>query len=198
MQVLMKRILLLPRKQYCSWIALNIYFLLLQWSDITNLLGFAFLINFVINVTIREYDHKNSSAKLINSLPVTRKEIVRSTFLLTLLTLPVCYAFNYLLYLIFSSAGIRFNIGNLRQNMVIAFIGLMIHSLWILLSFMIEKSLPLYFLIGFFVPLFMFNAEWGIIKDFLSHQLIPLGIVFILWVSFSYFLSLRIYLKKEL
>ncbi|NLJ87860.1 MAG: hypothetical protein GX327_03620 [Epulopiscium sp.] len=200
MLVLIKRFFLLPKRIYLIWIAGSIFILLLKLSENTNLLVLAILINFILTTMIRNLDQNNPDARLINSLPVKRTEIVTSTYLSVFITLPIIIAITYILSLLFSCLGIKYHMSGYKENLILAIVALIIHALWLFISFCVERKVLFYLSIGFFTILFIFTAEWGMVLEALDSfepSYIKLGIVFFLSLTISYLLSLYKYAKKE-
>ena len=64
---------------------------------------------------IRNLDQNNPDARLINSLPVKRTEIVTSTYLSVFITLPIIIAITYILSLLFSCLGIKYHMSGYKE-----------------------------------------------------------------------------------
>ncbi|MBK1810423.1 ABC-2 transporter permease [Clostridium sp. YIM B02505] len=160
------------------------------------------------------YDDKNKSEIMLNSLPISRKDIVLSKYLSIVLyaIIGVCIAFIFttaVKYLKFGNASRFMNLEDVLGAFIsITFLCSIYYPVYFKFGYLKSKYLSMFMLLGsFFIPAaiieFVGKGNTADIIDYLSkvpEGILKASVILILAVILlaSSLLSLRIYLKRDL
>lgn len=93
-------------------------------------MGVVFLITVLTAIMSFSYDDKGKSQKLILSLPVTRKELVLSKYIIVPIFIAINFSFAYIYSLIFNYLGLSSNsFARINENMGVILIILVVVSI---------------------------------------------------------------------
>lgn len=173
------------------------------------IMGVVVIIFPMLVITTLSYDHAGKWDRFALTMPITRKMLVRSKYILFLIML----LFGMLIGVIFSAAGILFGKNFDVMEIMVEIMAVAVAALWLgavllplIYRFGVERArlflMLLFVLLGSGIMIFVSIAKKASLPNFTPQQLALIIGVFlassIAAYALSYLISVKIYQKKEL